>query len=222
MKKRIRLIIFDLDGTLVNAYPAIEESFRYVMKKIGQSSPNSLTIRRAVGWGDRHLLRPFVGEKGLSLALKLYRAHHVWSLIRKTRFLIGAKELIKKLRKRGYRLSVASNRPTRFSHIILRTLNIRDDFDYILCGDKMKRAKPHPDILLKILKKCKVTPTQALYVGDMSVDILAGKRAHIKTIGVATGSNTKRELQKLKPYRVIDRVSLVYSIAEELNNHQQR
>ena len=61
--RRIKLIIFDLDGTLVNAYPAIVQSFNFMRRKFGWPPVGERAIRRAVGWGDRNLLRPFVKEQ---------------------------------------------------------------------------------------------------------------------------------------------------------------
>ncbi len=212
MRHRIRLVIFDLDGTLVDAYPAIVESFNFTMRKMRLPLVDKLTIRRAVGWGDANLLKPFTGEGVLKKALAVYRKHHAVALSKKTRFLPGAKQLILGLKKRGYQLALASNRPTKFSHIILEHLRIKEYFDYILCGDKVKRAKPYPDIIRQVLKKFSLKPAEALYVGDMGVDILAGKRARVKTVAVVTGSNTKKELKKLKPHYIIKSISGINKI----------
>ena len=59
----IKLVIFDLDGTLVDAYTAIEKSVRYALEAVQAPVPDKASIRRAVGWGDRNLLRAFVSEK---------------------------------------------------------------------------------------------------------------------------------------------------------------
>ena len=199
----IRLVIFDLDGTLIDAYPAIILSFNFTMEKLKLPPQDYTTIRRAVGWGDRNLLKPYVPLALLKKALSIYRVHHKVALREKTRFLPGAKRLLKSLKTKGYKLAVASNRPTKFSYIILEHLKIKEYFDYILCGDKMKNAKPHPDIILRILKKLSLKPAQALYVGDMTADVQAGKRAQVKTVAVLTGSSTKKEIVKLKPHYVI-------------------
>ncbi|MFA5059512.1 MAG: HAD family hydrolase [Candidatus Omnitrophota bacterium] len=214
MLKDIKLVIFDLDGTLVDAYPAIVRSFNLTMRKLNLPTQKSTVIHRAVGWGDKNLLKPFVGDKNISMALRIYRKDHKTSLRQKTKFLPHAKDLLAYLKKKKYRLAIASNRPTKFTHIILEHLKVKDWFDYILCGDKMKRSKPHPDILLKTLNRFSLRPQEAVYVGDMTVDVLAGKRAKIKTIAVATGSNTKKELQKLKPFRLIDHVGELKKILD--------
>lgn len=66
--KDLRLIIFDLDGTLVDAYKAITDSFNYTMRSIGARQRNSSVIRRSVGWGDENLLKPFIKERDLKKA----------------------------------------------------------------------------------------------------------------------------------------------------------
>ncbi len=201
--KDIKLIIFDLDGTLVDAYLAIIKSFNYAMQKMGYPKQAVLTIRRAVGWGDENLLMPFVREKDLKLALKIYRQHHKTSLVKYSCLFPRVKKVLIYLKNKGYKLAVASNRPTEFSWILIRHLGLRKYFDYVLCADKLRHIKPHPEILNKIMKKLSLKPYQTIYVGDMVIDVQAGRRAGIKTIIVPTGSSTKSEIKRQKPYRII-------------------
>ena len=203
------LVIFDLDGTLINAYRAVYRSINFALKKSGFPRVDALTIRRSVGWGDRHLITKFVGKENLDKVLPVYRRHHQRALKNGTTLLPGARKLLNRLKKNKYKMAVASNRPTRFSRLILKQLRIKDYFDYVLCADKLKQGKPHPEILQKILKKFFLKPNQAFYVGDMVIDLQAGRAAGVKTIAVATGSCTKKELARLKPYAVISRVDEV-------------
>jgi phosphoglycolate phosphatase len=205
--KNIKLIIFDLDGTLLDAYRAIIESFNYAMHKVGALQRSPLTIRRAVGWGDENLLRPFVNTDVLKKALRIYRIHHKHSLVRYSLLFPGVDNLLKQLKAKGYKLAVASNRPTRFSHILIRHLKIDKYFDQILCADKLKLGKPHPQILNTIRKRLGVQSCETLYVGDMIIDIQAGRRAHVLTVAVATGSSTLTELKREKPSFIIKRIS---------------
>ncbi len=199
MNPEIKLIIFDLDGTLIDAYKAIEASFNFVMQKLNLPKQSFLTIKKAVGFGDEALLRPFVAEENLKRALFIYRLHHKASLRRKSSLLPGAKKVLNYLRKKKLILSVASNRPREFSNIVLRQLKIYKYFDYILCADQIKRPKPYPDIINKILKKFSLTKEETIYVGDMAVDVQAGRRAGVKTAAVLTGSSSKKEILKAKP-----------------------
>jgi phosphoglycolate phosphatase len=199
----IRLIIFDLDGTLINAYPAIVMSFRHTMRTLGYPQQAPSVICRAVGWGDGNLLRPFVEERDLPEALRIYRRHHAKALLRHASLFPRARALLRQLKKRGFALAVASNRPTRFSHIVLRHLHIVPFFDCILCADKLKHRKPHPEIIRKILYRLDVRPRETIYVGDMAIDAQAGRRAGVKSIMVTTGSSSRQELRREKPYRIV-------------------
>lgn len=201
--KETKLIIFDLDGTLVDAYPAIIESFNYAMEVLGYPRRKDSIIRRAVGWGDSSLLKPFVREEDLNKAVLIYRKHHKGSLLKHSKTLPFARELLGYLKKKGYKLAVASNRPSFFSGILIRHLGLGRYLDYTLCADRLKKGKPHPEILKRIMRRFSVKPRQALYVGDMAIDAQAGRRAKIKTIIVTTGSSLKSEIKEENPYRII-------------------
>lgn len=202
-----RLIIFDLDGTLVDAYPAITASFNFTMIQLGYPKMPSLIIRRAVGWGDRNLLKPFVKKADLEKAVRLYRQHHRRALLQGSRLLPGVKQTIAFLKKQGFRLAIASNRPTRFSAIMVRHLGIKKHFSYMLCADVLSRGKPHPGILLKIIRHFGIKRQDALYVGDMTIDAQAGRRAGIRTAIVTTGSHPEEEIRKEKPFLIIRKIS---------------
>src|SRR3989338_3985406 len=124
MSANIRLVIFDLDGTLVNAYKAVYESINFAMKSKGFPKVSADTVRRSVGWGDRHLITKFVGPEMARAVLNIYRWHHQTSLKSGTTLLPGALRLLRNLKKSKYKIAVASNRPTRFSLIILKHLKI--------------------------------------------------------------------------------------------------
>lgn len=208
-----KLIIFDLDGTLVDAYAAIESSFNHVMRKLGLKPRSASVIRRAVGWGDAKLLESYVRGRNLKRALSIYRKHHEHSLLKRARLYPAARQLLRKLKARGYKLAVASNRPTRFSLILLRHLRIMEFFDYVLCADKLKAGKPHPEILNKIIRKSGVKKPRVLYAGDMVIDAQAGRRAGVKTVIVTTGSSRLAEIRRERPFKIIPRISRLYDLA---------
>lgn len=213
----LKLVIFDLDGTLVDAYRGVASSLNYVLAQLDRTPIDDELIKRAVGWGDRHLIATFVDEEDVDKALSIFRQHHARALKEGTIFLPGAKQLLKKLKAKKYALAIASNRPTRFTHIILKHLGMQQIFDYVLCGDKVKYPKPAPDILEQILKKFSVVPAQVLYVGDMTIDVETGNKAGIRTVAVVTGSSTKEEISSLKPFKIIDCVSQIAQIVEDLS-----
>jgi len=204
---QIKAILFDLDGTLIDAYQAIIQSFNHTMRRLHYPVKPDTVIRRAVGWGDENLLKPFVRREDLARALRIYRHHHKGALLKGSRLLPGVKRTLKYLKAKGYILAVASNRPTRFSRILVVGLKLAPFFSYMLCADKLKHGKPHPEILKKIMKRLSVEPHEALYVGDMRIDAQAGRRARVKTIVVTTGSSSLREIKKENPFCIIKKIS---------------
>ena len=211
MKKqnKIKLVIFDLDGTLVDAYSAIELSLNYAREKFALGPVSFLKIKKSVGWGDKSLIEPFFKKDQVLKALNIYRAHHKKALISHSRLFPFTKKLLETLKSDKIKLAVATNRPTKYTNILVRHLGIKKYFDVILCADKAKSYKPAPGILLSIMKKLKILPSEAFYVGDMTVDILAGKNALLKTIAVLTGSCTRKELVKARPFKILKNASFL-------------
>jgi HAD superfamily hydrolase (TIGR01549 family) len=200
------LVLFDLDGTLVDAYPAIIESVSLTLEKFGYPAVSALAIRRAVGWGDRNLLKAFIKKQNLDRALAFYRKVHAKALLRGARWLPGALEILRCLKARHLRLAIASNRPTRFTYIILKALNGRKYFDAVLCADRLSRGKPHPMILNKLAHRLGVAKKNILFVGDMAIDVQTARRAGVDVVAVATGSNTISELKAAGPKAVIKKI----------------
>jgi len=203
----LKLIIFDLDGTLIDAYEAIGKSLNYVFSEFGLKLQKLNLIRKLVGWGDINLLKPFVAPQDLKFALSLYRNHHKDSLLKYSRLYPYARGILRQLKKEGYKLAVASNRPSRFSRILLKHLGIDVFFDYVLCADQAKRGKPYPDMLNKIVRRFAFKKTQVLYVGDMVIDAQAGRRAHIRTVIVTSGSSSSSDIRKEHPFKVISGIN---------------
>ena len=215
---KIKTVIFDLDGTLVNAYKAVSRSLNHAFKETGMDCIDDYTIQRKVGHGETKLIRSLVPEDKVTKVLKLYRDHHKDALKDGVKFLPFAKGVIAKLHKQGHKLAIASNRPMRFTRVILRELDIRKYFHYVICADKAPKPKPHPDMLNMVLEKFSVRPSQAVYVGDMTIDAASARRARMKAVIVTTGSSLKSEIQKERPYKIITKMDQFWPVFEEINS----
>jgi 2-phosphoglycolate phosphatase len=212
----IKLVIFDLDGTLVNAYPAVCQSVNYTLRALGLPGRSCTEVKRNVGGGDRKLMAHFAGEELADRAIAVYRPHHARALRVRgaVKLLPGALGVLKFLEARGYRLAIASNRPTRFTRIILKALGAAEFFDVVLCADKISRPKPYPDLLRAIARRLNCKKSDCLYVGDMTIDIDCARRAGMRMVAVSTGSSTRKALKALKPWRIIGKMDQFRKIIE--------
>jgi phosphoglycolate phosphatase len=199
LPETIRLVAFDLDGTLVDAYPAIRDSLNYMLGHFGLPPCSLTVVKRSVGWGVDTLVGTFVNPQQKDEALRIFREHHDRRLRRDIRLLPGAGELLSYLDRQGCRLAVASNRPTEFCLIILESLGIRGYFSEVRGGDSVSVPKPDPEILRCVLKGAGIPASEAVYVGDMTVDILCGRQAGVITVAVPTGSCTLAQIRAEKP-----------------------
>jgi phosphoglycolate phosphatase len=199
----IKLVIFDIDGTIVDAYGAIAKSLNFTLKKLGYRKASLAAAKRAVGHGERDFIRIFVKEEDIDTALKLYRRNHQSSILTHSRTLPGAKRVLKCLKKRGYKMAIVSNRPHKYSDILLKHLGIKKYFDVVSCAKNKDEFKPKAKLFLKILRRLGVEKNETLYVGDMAIDVRAGRNAGIKTVAITGGSSSLTELKKERPYRIV-------------------
>lgn len=201
---KYRLMIFDIDGTIVDAYGAIYKSLKYALRKLGyERMPSFLRSKRAVGFGVDNFMAAFVKDDDLDAAVALYDRHHTKSILTDARVIPCAKEILSKLHKKGYKLAVCSNRPKKFSVILLDKLGLTKYFDMVECAKNKKELKPSPYLIKKIMRRLNVKKSETLYVGDMDVDILAGRNAGVRTIAILGGSSSRKDLEKAKPFKTM-------------------
>lgn len=212
MKKK--LYIFDLDGTLVDAYKAIEKSVNFTREKLGYALVGFQTVKRNIGHGDKLFIGHFFPKRDGEKALKIYRSHHRKSLLRYVILKPYAKKLLYRLKKRKKIVAIASNRPRPFTNVVLRKAPIKKYLDYILCGDEIDSLKPNPKIIHTILKRFGAKKEEAVYIGDMDVDLATAQRAGVDAIFVKGGSSPLKDVKKFKNKKVVSSLEQILDLYE--------
>lgn len=207
-----RLYIFDLDGTLADAYRAIEKSLNFTLKKLGYPTVSYQEAKRKVGRGDRIFMETFFNRKNIAKALKIYRSHHKRAVIGHSKLRPYAKDLLTTLKRKNKMLAIASNRPSYFTALILEALRIRKYFDLVLCADEIKSNKPNPRILNAILKRLSVKKPEAVFIGDMDIDLETAKRARMDVVFVRGGSSALSSVKKYKNKKVVSSLKEVLKL----------
>jgi phosphoglycolate phosphatase len=201
--KPIRLIIFDLDGTLVNTLEDIAHSVNFTLGRLGRPLLPLDTVRQYVGDGMETLLtRALGGYAGLlEEAKSIYMVHQGRNLVVSSHLYPGVKETLGHFR--SLLMAVVTNKTLAFSEPLLEQLGIRPYFGMIIGADSGLPLKPAPDAFLSIMRDLAVPKEHTVVVGDGTTDIRAGKAAGITTCAVTYGFRSEEELRKAGPDHVI-------------------
>lgn len=210
-----KLIIFDIDGTIVDAYTAIEKSLNYARRRLGYPAVPMQKVRTSVGHGDRIFIESHFPKKDVEEGLRLYHDHHERALLKYAEVIPGARKLLRDLKSKGYKLAIASNRQPKFSLILLRHLGLLEYFDIVEFARSKKEIKPKPFLITRILKKSGIKKSEALYVGDMTVDVHAGHNAGVQVVAVLGGSSSHSELREARPCGIIRKLSNLLHVAKK-------
>ena len=203
--QRVRLLVFDLDGTLVDSKQDLALSINAMREDMGLGPLSLDLIASYVGHGVTLLVRRSLGpqgsnenvEKGLAFFLAYYREH----MLDHTAPYPGVGEALTALR--DYKMAVLTNKPVNFSREMLSRLGFAPHFAYIYGGNSFRQKKPDPTGLNKLMGDLQVSPEETMMVGDSDTDVLTGRNAGVWTCGVSYGFGA-HTLETVPPDLIID------------------
>jgi phosphoglycolate phosphatase len=202
------VLIFDLDGTLVDSKKDLTASVNYIRNRFSLPSLTEEEIARFIGDGALMMIHRALAEKsteanvqaGLQMFLSHYRAH----MLDQTRLYPGVRETLDRLR--DCKLAVLTNKPVHFSCAMLDGLGIYRHFAAVYGGNSFDHKKPDPVGVYQILSDTNGHRDKTWMIGDSSVDVLTGRNAGVTTCGVTYGYATK-SFSEYPPDFLIDQFS---------------
>ena len=202
--RKTSLIIYDFDGTLVDTLFDIADSVNLSLVDLGLPQLPRKTIRKGV---ERLMTQALEGScfTDIPRAVALFKKHYSENLVKHTDFYPYGREILEHFRNK--KQAICSNKPEIFVRKILESLDGLQHFQAIIGGDSVKTKKPHPEGLGLILKKLKVSPDEAVLIGDSPVDIETGKRAGVYTCVVNYGLGLPEEIAAASPDCSVDCLS---------------
>jgi pyrophosphatase PpaX len=198
-----RVVLLDLDGTVIDSVGLIRESHRHAVRTVlGQELTDEVLIAN-VGRPLIDQMRVFSPEH----ADELYRVYREWNHANTAALLRpypGIEELLSDLRDAGCRLGIVTSKSTDAVELAWRTVPLREYFDVVVAAEDTDRHKPDPTPVLHGLESLGGGAGRACYVGDSPFDLRAGNAAGVATIGVTWGFFSREELEAERPDRVVD------------------
>jgi phosphoglycolate phosphatase len=210
----ISAVIFDLDGTLVDAYPGIHQSLNEMLRKLQFPEVDLEIVKRRVGRGTVNLMQQSVPPEMVDRALELFRKSYDNTHLTGSFLLPDVHETLEALRKRNISLGIASNKPAGFTRNILKYLKIDEYFCCCSGPEGQIQPKPHPSMLQYMMQEMGVSPQTTLYVGDMTLDSETAKNAGVRLALIATGGHSKQELMQIQPDYLLERLRDLVEIIE--------
>ncbi len=181
------IILFDLDGTLIDSTEAILESFSVAFKSFNVPVPDDALIKMEIGHPlDVMFATLGVEASSIDTYVNEYKMHYRKISCAKTVLLPGAREAVE-LASQHAVLGVVTTKTAKYSIELLEHMGLMQYFDVLVGREDVDHPKPHPEPILKALFKLQADTTNNWMIGDTPMDLLAAKSANIKSVAVSCG-----------------------------------
>lgn len=200
------VLIFDWDGTLLNSADHIAQCMHDAFAEVGQEPPTLEAAKDIIGLGMVEAittLRPGL-DAGLVERIRERYVHHFFGkpAMREDLF-EGVLETLEHVSGLGFKLAIATGKSRRGMDLVLDQLDMRDHFHAVRCADET-RSKPHPQMLMEILRELDVPVERALMIGDSEYDMLMAKAIGMDRLAVSYGVHGRERLMVHEPVHCID------------------
>jgi len=202
---RSKIVLFDLDGTIIDSTEAILESFEKAYTSFGVGVPSAESIKPLIGLPlDIMFVKLGVEQEEAMAYVKAYKEHYKTIHTQKTTLIPNAREAIEFAH--GYaRLGIVTTKTSEYSRVLLEHFDLMKYFDVLIGREDVEHPKPDPEPVLKALNALGLRFGQVAYfIGDTDVDMLAAEEAEIGCVGVLSGYMSKEELSSTADFIVAD------------------
>ncbi len=205
---RYRAVLFDLDGTLVDSYAALADAVNYARRQHGLEELSAARIREFVGDGLELLLQRAFNLTTVPRSVQdAFENRYDEICCEESKILSNVETTLEELHALGVAMAVCTNKPTTFSKKILSFLELAQYFQAIVGPDVAGARKPDPQHVLCTLEATHCLPSEALFVGDMPIDVHAARASGIDVAVVTTGSSSQEQLRASQPDHYLEHFS---------------
>ena len=191
------IILFDLDGTLIDSTEAILESFHIACQRVGFPSPKDEDIKRLIGYPlDYMFTHVGVPKERVWDFVAAYKEHYRLISKQKTMLLPNAKEAVE-MAASFARLGIVTTKTGRYSKELMEYFGLFEYFEVLVGREDVENPKPHPEPIQSAIEMMKPAEDEEIYmIGDTKLDMECAKEAGVKALGVLCGYGSKEELER--------------------------
>ena len=216
MQQRKPVILFDLDGTLLNTAPAILASYRMLFKKYRSEEEFTPEIQMEVqGPPLLAMFEKYFPQQDPQQLVREYREHNSAVHAELVKPMEGAKQLVSDLKEQGYKLGIVSTKAREMILLGLKLNEMDSFFDVIVGQDEVKKGKPDPEGILTACRLLKEGHDSVVYVGDSVTDMQAARNAGVFSVAYLYHAQRREAMEKEKPNRMIDQLLQLEDLLKE-------
>lgn len=221
------LVLFDLDGTLIDTAPEIADAVNALLVEQRLPCVDDKLARDWIGHGTRELLRAALAASlrtasiaperapALDALMPSFGRHYLAHCGRRSRVFADVEQTLDALRHAGVRTAVVTNKEERYAYAVLDAHRLRDYLDLVICGDTLAAKKPDPLPVTHCMQRFHVAPERTLLVGDSEIDVATARAAGIRVWAVPYGYNRGRPIAAAGADRIIDSIAAVARSLED-------
>jgi phosphoglycolate phosphatase len=190
------IILFDLDGTLIDSTEAILESFHNSFDVHGMKHPNDSEIKELIGY-PLDVMYPSLGvkEEEVVMYVQTYKEHYREISTQKTYLIENAKEAVA-LASEIAEIGIVTTKTGLYSQVLMEHFEIMDYFKVLIGREHVTNPKPHEEPILKALESFDTKGKEIWMMGDTKLDLLSAKSAGVNSVAVLSGYDSQKTLQK--------------------------
>ena len=211
---RIKLIIFDWDGTLMDSVDKIVGSMQAASRDAGITIPSDQEVKEIIGLGLKEAIQQLFPQENDAMHENIteqYRQHYLFLSDIKTELFVGAYDTLTQLKEGGYVLAVATGKARRGLDRVLGDTDVGQFFDITRCSDETQ-SKPHPQMLHEIMDSLAIPAQETLMVGDTEFDLKMANAAGVDSLAVTYGVHNRERLLSHNPVACIDDIREITSL----------
>ena len=196
-----KLVIFDLDGTIIDSVQDIMDSVNVTLKQFGYPERSLDEIKQFIGNGARNLIKKSLGgmetEEKIDECLAYYNEHYTNSGSPKTKVFDGLEDVFINLKSKGYKLAILTNKPQMTTDDVYKNYLSKFEFDCVVGQRTGNKIKPNPEMVFAIMKEVGAEKEDVYFVGDGDTDVQVALNASINGISALWGYRTKSQLEQV-------------------------
>ena len=209
-------IIFDLDGTLIDSSDGVVDAVNYSLREFGEMEQPAERIKRYIGYPLSQMYREFTDAPADGL-YRHFRSRAAQTVVSSTVMLDGVDEVLKELRRTGYRLAIATTKIRSHVDGIVAKFGWGALFGALVGGDEVERVKPAPDAFVLALNRLKAGRQETVVVGDTINDVEAARAVPMTVIAVNSLYGGSDEVRAAGPDSFVESISELPEVLRSLS-----